>query len=248
MTATMRMGTWNIREGIGVADNLCKSKEIGRILDDVRLDILALQEVPFDRFSRSDIISIITAETDLQHAEVFPLSPAIYYPHGRSGLVVMGRSPLQTISRFLFPNPMLTCDVAGQKMVSWDKGMLVVRVGEAMPPLHVASLHGFPLRRFGREADDPEFGGIWTALADHLDELPGTAVVSGDFNTDRPDLVSSRMSAHRMRPVINGAGHTRDEILCDVSVRSSGLTVIPTFSDHPLFVADLLLGADPLWR
>jgi endonuclease/exonuclease/phosphatase family metal-dependent hydrolase len=247
MTAGFRLGTWNIREAVAVAGNVGARAMILQILAGSPLDVLALQEVPFDKHHHSAELDAITVHSQLRYSSAFPLSPSVFNDEGLSGLAVISRTPLRAASRFRFPNPLLQVDKVGERVVSWDKGMLLVQVGKVSPPLYVASLHGFPFHMFRRGATDPEFDEIWKSLADELDQIPGTAVVAGDFNTDRLELISSRLTKHSMRPLINGVGDTLDDILCDTNITQEGMTIKTTFSDHPLFIAELSFTPDLSW-
>jgi endonuclease/exonuclease/phosphatase family metal-dependent hydrolase len=217
---------------------------VTQLLADMPLDVLALQEVPFDRDGHSAEIDAITARSQLRYCSTFPLSASAFHSESLSGLAIVGKRPQRVVSRFRFPNPRLHYANAGRKLTSWDKGALVVQLADVPVPLHIASIHGFPFHIFGRDAADPEFDGIWKSLAYELDQVPGTAVVAGDFNTARLELMTSRLTRHYMQPLVKGAGSTLDDILCDTDVTMNSMAITNTFSDHPLFVAELSFMRD----
>ncbi len=247
MMASVRLGTWNMREAVSVAGNISADAMIAQTLAGSSLDVLALQEVPFDKHRHSAQIDAITVCSQLRYFSTFPLSASAFHDEGLSGLAVISRTPLRVVSRFRFPNPHLQFDSPGRTVVSWDKGMLLTQIGGVSPPLYIASLHGFPFHMFRRDAADPAFDDIWKSLAGELDQIPGTAVVAGDFNTDQLELISSRLTKHSMQPLVKKAGDTRDDILCDTHIALKNLTITTTFSDHPLFIAELSLTPDLPW-
>jgi endonuclease/exonuclease/phosphatase family metal-dependent hydrolase len=242
------LGTWNIREAVAIAGNENASVEITETLAGLPLDVLVLQEVPFDKNHHSAEIDAITVHSNLRYCSTFPLSPSIFHEGGLSGLAVISRTPLRVASRVYLPNPRMQFDSdTGKRIVSWDKGMLLAQTGHASSSLYVASLHGFPFHMFRRDATDPEFDSIWKSLAYELDHIAGTAVVAGDFNTDRLELITSKLTKRSMQPLVKGTGGTLDDILCDTDVTLRNLTITTTFSDHPLFIAELSLISDLSW-
>jgi endonuclease/exonuclease/phosphatase family metal-dependent hydrolase len=243
----MRLGMWNMREAVAAADNASASAMVTQLLGDLPLDVLALQEVPFDKDRRSAEIDAIAARSQLRYWSAFPLSSSVFDRESLSGLAVLSKKPQRIASRFCFPNPRLHAESTRGQLTTWDKGMLVVQLAGVPAPLHIASIHGFPFHIFGRDAADLEFDGIWKSLAAELDQVPGTVVVAGDFNTERLELVTSRLTKHNMQHLVKGAGGTLDEILCDSNVTMNSMTITNTFSDHPLFVAELSFMPDMSW-
>jgi len=245
--ASIRLGTWNMRESVAVAGNEYAIAEIAETLDGLSLDVLVLQEVPFDKNCHSTEIDAITGHSDLRYHSTFPLSPSAFHDGGLSGLAVVSRTPLRVISRTYLPNPLMQVDGDTGRIVSWDKGMLLVQVGDGSSSLYIASLHVFPFRMFRRDPADLEFDNIWKSLADGLDQIAGSALVAGDFNTDQLGLITTKLTKRSMQPLVKGAGGTLDDILCDADISLKNLRVKETFSDHPLLAAELLVNSDLPW-
>jgi endonuclease/exonuclease/phosphatase family metal-dependent hydrolase len=163
-----------------------------------------------------------------------------------AGLGVLSRYPIRQWRLHLLQNPELRAVHDGVEMLSHDKGVLVCTLIIPNGSIDVASLHVFPFHRFGRTAQDAEFGRVWTSLADGANHSSTRSIVlAGDFNTPQRTLALRALhrpfvSAVGDRPTHNG--QSIDDILysSDLSpVRP--VEVVPTFSDHHFCVAELAL-------
>jgi endonuclease/exonuclease/phosphatase family metal-dependent hydrolase len=239
VTRTLRIGAWNVHEG--VAEHRSALDECAERILDERLDLLALQEVPFSPGSESSpFLSRLAMSTPLRHHAVRVLSPSWLVPGMRSGVAVASRFPIETVKGAVLPNPRL---VHGG-FRTFDKGSVtaVVKVGEHL--VAMTSLHMPPFHRFGRRADNPEFGYIWDRLATQLEPEQGElAVIAGDFNTPNRHLLLRRIGVDLhssvSRPTHNGTAV--DDILHPASVERRSSRLIDTFSDHSLCVVELSL-------
>lgn len=242
MKAAIRIGTWNMREGVAVSG----SRENGHgnviaVLDRSELDVLALQEVDFTSEGRSAELEAIVENTDLKHACTYNLGPSSFHPARRSGLAVVSRAPHSAVARVAFPNPNLRYRTALGALSTWDKGMLVVRIKTGALPVWVASVHCYPFHKFARDARDSEFGNIWRSLADELNRLAvGPTVVSGDFNTKHLYVLTERLD-RRMKRAIDNVVRTGDEILYGSELTMRKFAITETFSDHPLCSVEFAL-------
>lgn len=238
MTLLIRAGTWNIREGVP-ADGRHDSPH-AELIDALRqadLDVLALQEVPFEGDNQSDLLGSIARKTDLRYVSGFPLSPSTFYPDKRSGVAIASRGPHTVISQVLLPNPRLRSNHTGRRWTSWDKGMITVRLEIGGLTLGMSSLHGYPFHEFGRRAEEQVFGRIWHELANVINQISdGVVVVAGDFNTERRDLITEPVVRHSLISSIDGitthAGRSVDDILHDTHLARRRIQVLPNFSDH----------------
>lgn len=254
VTATIRVGTWNIREGVPVsatAPSRPRTELIETLLG-ADLDILALQEVAFDHCGRSSDLEAVKRKTDLRYSSEYSLSPSMFHNSWQSGLAVISRTPHSVESRCPLPNPGLRLG----PLRSWDKGILVTRFEYGQAPLWVASIHVHPFHVFKRDPRDQEFDEFWHKLAHILDGLPpGRVIVSGDFNTGFRDLITEKLWRHSLRrlsvPVLTNdagrrsrptdAGGALDDILYEDGLAVGDCSVISTFSNHPLLIAEFSL-------
>jgi endonuclease/exonuclease/phosphatase family metal-dependent hydrolase len=108
MTLAIRAATWNIREGIPVIRNgVDPNRELVTMLADSDVDVVALQEVPFDDGGESATLRMISTRTQLTHVSGFSLSRSSFYSGRLSGVAVASRMPHSVEARRLLPNPHL---------------------------------------------------------------------------------------------------------------------------------------------
>ncbi|MEO3809320.1 endonuclease/exonuclease/phosphatase family protein [Sphaerisporangium sp. B11E5] len=231
--AHVRIGTWNVNEAIALGSGEDTLPEIVRIVREQRLDMLALQEVPFlGRSEVSPLFGPLLSETQLSHVAGHSLSPSYVRPGGRSGVVVASRFPLGEITRAVLPNPGLVSD----EMHSFDKGTVMARITLGGCGITLASVHMFPFHRFQRCAEEPEFSVVWDHLADEVSRCKDdVVVVAGDFNTDQRSLVLGRLAVPMESAITEGQV---DDVLFG-GARLVTVATVPTSSDHPLCVAEL---------
>jgi endonuclease/exonuclease/phosphatase family metal-dependent hydrolase len=250
MTTVLRVGTWNINEGIPPeGSDRDGYSSLTAIIARADLDVLALQEVPFDRDSRSAILGTIARQTKLRHASSFPLSPSILSPSNHSGVALVTKLPHSVSGRTRLPNPNLQSQQQDRSWVSWDKGMLAIELKLAGLSLCISSVHCYPFHKFGRRAEDQEFAPMWHALADAINHLPrGRMIVAGDFNTERRDLITGLVQRHHLVPAIEGVathhGLAVDDILHDAYLIRQSFAVTPSPSDHAFCQAEFIIGDD----
>jgi endonuclease/exonuclease/phosphatase family metal-dependent hydrolase len=240
---TIRVGTWNVHEGVAEHGDLTEEC-VQRVLDE-RLDLLALQEVPFAAgdappLPPSPLLARLAERTSLRHHAGNVLSPTWLVQGMWSGVAVASRFPIETAVEIVLPNPRLESD----GMRSFDKGAVTAVVKAAGRVVAMTSLHMPPFHRFGRKAQNPDFAYIWDHLAKQLEPRHGElAVIAGDFNTSRRDLLLRRIGATLessvREPTHNGTAV--DDIVHPPAGRVSS-RVVPTSSDHHLCVVELELG------
>lgn len=243
MTSLLRVGSWNAREGLPehcttVAAQPDALAPLVALLAEYDVDVLALQEIDFDPVGRSAVLDALR-DSPLGHVYAEPLSPSTYLPDHRAGLGIASRVPIVGHGLDLLPNPGLQIEANGQRMHSFEKGMIAGTVEFDGLRVTVASVHALPFRRFGRTPDEAEFAPIWQALADELGKFDGDPlVVCGDFNTPRRDLlldVSDRVLARAIGDRPTHRGQSTDDILYSTElIPAAEPLVLPTCSDHEL--------------
>lgn len=241
MTSTIRVGAWNVHEGMtqgGQSFEEC----VDRVLAE-RLDLLALQEVPFSGGERPSPLLVSLAErTQLRHHAANVLSPAWLARGQLSGVAVASRFPIEASTTGTLPNPGLK----SPDMISFDKGTVTARIEARGRVMAMTSLHLPPFHRFGRRAEDRSFGYIWDDLAKQLEpEGDELLIIAGDFNTPHRQLLLRRMNAGLRSSVTvpTHKGRTIDDIVHSTSAEQVSSRVVQTFSDHCLCVVELRLDA-----
>jgi endonuclease/exonuclease/phosphatase family metal-dependent hydrolase len=243
MKSVIRAATWNIHEGI-MADGSGKeqAEELVETLIDSDIDVLALQEVPFNDDGESPILQMISTCTQLRYASGFWLSRSFSKVGNFAGVAVASRAPHSVEARRRLPNPHLRVVKEHQEWRSWDKGMITVKIDLHHGSLWVASVHCYPFHEFGRCADEEEFAPIWSTLADAINEIPGTAIIAGDFNTDRRYLFTGLLGRPHLASSFEGtATHgdkSVDDILHDIKLIRHSSSSSLSFSDHTFCQAD----------
>jgi len=253
MSRAVRVGTWNVREGLpdrscAPEDRPAAMREFAKLVNEAAVDVLAVQEMDFDPAGRSMVRDTLRSATALEHVYAEPLSPSAYLPGHRSGLAIASRVPVLAHGLDLLPNPRLRNGPGPAGMVSYDKGLIAGTVRcadqDGAAGLTVVSLHALPFRRFGRQPEEPEFSRIWQALADLLHNYrDGPLVVAGDFNTRHRALVldaAERSLSRAIGDLPTHRGQPTDDVLyTDELVQRAEPQVIRNFSDHGLFVVEL---------
>src|SRR6266542_5423429 len=155
MRAVLRAGTWNIREGIPTGGNGKNwHARLASIIAQADLDVLALQEVPFDRHGHSTILTTITEQTKLRYASGFSLSPSGFSSRNRSGIALASRVPHCVSNQMRLPNPDLRSDRPGVSWVSWDKVILLIAPTIAKQTFSLRSVHSYHVDTFDAKAED----------------------------------------------------------------------------------------------
>lgn len=249
MTSDFRAGTWNIHEGIPANGS---GTEPGRalvtMLIEADVDLVALQEIPFGKTGESPVLEMIATQTHLEYVSGFSLSQSSFHPGHCSGIAVASRFPHSVEQRIRLPNPGLNVIRNQQQWKTWDKGLITIKIDSYREPLWMSSVHGYPFHDFGRHAGEEEFAPVWLRLADAISLIPGIAIVAGDFNTDRRNLVTGLLNRPRLVPSFEGtATHgdkSVDDILHDIRLIRHRSRVTSNFSDHAFCQADFSFRRD----
>jgi endonuclease/exonuclease/phosphatase family metal-dependent hydrolase len=249
MTSAIRVATWNIHEGIEAGGNRKdQSRELVATLVDSDLDLIALQEVPFDSGGDSAILRMISSCTQLRYVSGFSLSRSSFHLGHLAGVAIASRMPHRAETRRRLPNPHLHSVKKDQEWVSWDKGLITVKVDLHHESLWVISVHCYPFHEFGRCADEEEFASTWSTLAEAINEIPGAAIIAGDFNTERRCLLTNLLGGVGLASSFEGiATHGEksvDDILYNIKLTRRSSKVSISFSDHAFCQADFSFYAE----
>lgn len=250
LTGRIRIGSWNVREGLPTssddpADRPAALDEMVALVRAHQVDVLALQEVDFAPDGESTVLSALLGRTELQYAAGFALSDSSFEAGAKAGVAVVSRYPLAGIDSFLLPNPGLSKGQGPRRFTLHDKGVVACTIDFGLTELMVASLHAFPFHRFGRDAGDPAFAGVWQAISANLPRRPdGQLVICGDFNTEERGLLLDSFVPSMDRAFPGRPTHHGKEI--DDILFSAGLAcderpeLVDNFSDHDLCLVDLI--------
>lgn len=260
MNTTLRVSSWNIREGIlmngpdlagpdlagpHLADpDLTAAEALAAEASAQRPDVLALQEVPFDPEGGSALLDTVAATTGLTQVLSCPLSSAMHHRDGRSGIALLSRRPWQAREETLLPNPDLVGGTEHHPVTSWDKGVLAGLLTWQQQQLWLGCAHLYPFQRLGTEADAPAVLPVWQHLANFLLRL-GTAplVLCADFNTERRELLTDLLPERPLRRSIrertSHRGLAVDDILYDPVLSLNSSSVHHSVSDHALCSVEL---------
>jgi endonuclease/exonuclease/phosphatase family metal-dependent hydrolase len=251
VTATIRVGTWNIREAVPILGK--RDAGLPKLVDTLagaELDVVALQEVTFASDGSSRQLDAITSGTELKHRVTYSLSPSAFHPGLCSGLAVLSRTQHGPVWRIALPNPGLLHRGPDGLMTSWSKGLVATCIMRDRMATWIACVHGYPFHRFGRDSREAEFAPIWRALGAAINGLPaGPLVVSGDFNSGDRSLLIHQID-RRVRPVVDGALadnpalRSGDDVLYGAGLALRRATVTKTFSDHPLLSTEFAMESE----
>lgn len=241
-TTRLRVATWNLLECVCDGATADPAAELLSVLNDEHIDLIALQEVPFaGRSDVSPLLSSISARTPLRHTAGYVLSRSIRGDRGWSGLAVASRFPIDSFRAAVLPRPRL----ARGGPWTQDRGLVTVHSTVAGREVAMTAVHLFPFQRLGRQAEEPEFAEMWRWLAEQLEpDDEETVLVAGDFNTPCRHLLLDRSrlplhSALHGRPTRDG--QALDDVLYGKGATLAAVAVLPTRTERPLCVADLVL-------
>jgi hypothetical protein len=135
-----------------------------------------------------------------------------------------------------------------QEWKTWDKGLITIKINLGRESIWATSVHCYPFHEFGRRADESEFAPIWSTLAQAINEIPGTAIIAGDFNTERRYLLTSLLDNADVASSFEGtATHAEksvDDILHGINLFRRSSKVSVSFSDHAFCQADFFIRTE----
>jgi endonuclease/exonuclease/phosphatase family metal-dependent hydrolase len=236
---TLRVATWNVHEGS--TSSSAEQFEAWEYLTELDLDIVALQEVPFDTSVDSQVVSAICEHTGLQFSSVLPLHPSSY-GHQASGLAIIARYPLSLRTSRHFSADGLTLRVDGRDEAMHEKAVTRAVCSTPTGDIVLFNLHLFPFTKMAIKASDVRFDGLWADLKDELSTRgDAPAIVFGDFNTPERQLAMDP-SAGYSRVVgdrVTHEGFASDDIFISGHLQVRRTELFENPSDHLLCFAEL---------
>ncbi|MBM0278433.1 endonuclease/exonuclease/phosphatase family protein [Micromonospora tarensis] len=242
---TLRVATWNIREASAAASN--EPFDPWEFVQELNLDILALQEVPFDDGRSSKVLSAMRSLVGLRSASALPLHPS-GFGASMSGLATLSRHPQSEPSNRFFDPEGQAIVVDGRLENVHHKALSQVTCLTQLGSVVLFNLHLFPFQRMGLPASHERFESVWRIVRGQLDasrDLP--TVVLGDFNTPirelamAPDAGYSRVVGDR----VTHEGFASDDILISRHFQTRRVELLENPSDHLLCFAELEMAERP---
>jgi endonuclease/exonuclease/phosphatase family metal-dependent hydrolase len=243
----IRAVTWNAHGGLPAKSGQRSFADSLYTLNKLEPDLVALQELEVDpssgRFAGPS--TDIVVATDLKYVAAFAPSPS-HHTEGRALAVALAsRWPLESIRRILLPNPHLKFEnEEWGSVTTHDKGLVLADVRIDAGFLTSGSLHTYPFRRFGRNAREPAFAPVWSALANEIDQLAGVPLIlGGDFNTEDRGLLFGPLRRTGLRSAAGSVqsrpgGECYDDITYTVPIHPVASYAEKTFSDHHMVIVD----------
>jgi endonuclease/exonuclease/phosphatase family metal-dependent hydrolase len=241
MIRTLRVASWNVREGVPATrgeQSALAVDEIVSLLREHRVDIVGLQEVDFDADSSSAILTAIRSRTELSHTVQHVLSGSSFNSAKFAGVAIASCYFMTDAVERRFLNPGIASGAGSDSICMHDKGLISADLSVHGRELRVSSLHSFPFHVFGRAAEEREFFFVWRDITRALTETAAPSqIVCGDFNTTRRDLILEHRNVALRRANVENAtymGEPLDDILFSDDFSLNSIGVIPNFSDHHL--------------
>lgn len=249
-----RVGTWNVHEAV-TADSTsgtpCNLNEVVRLVNEYRLDILALQEVDLHPDGSSAVLRVLCDQTELRYQQAHALSPSSFRAGFAAGLAIASRFAITSRVSGSLRNPIRTFSEDGIEVVSHDKGVLWCTIDLSGITAVVGSFHAFPFYKFDRSAEDSIFAPTWRSMSKYVSKFQGTPLLlCGDFNTPRRDLLID-ISPTPLQRVVGDIrtyrGFAADDILASPEVeQANSPTIVENFSDHKLCIGEFAIRGGQL--
>jgi endonuclease/exonuclease/phosphatase family metal-dependent hydrolase len=242
----LRVGTWNVREGVSADDG--RSFDPAAVVGDLDLDLLIMQEVPIIPGNHRGLAKL-ASRASMRYLRTLPLYGASF-TGAEAGLASLSRFRITGSHRTYFDPPglFISVDDGGRVEPVQRKGMLRITVDlpELKGSLNVLNLHQFPFSRLKAAPTAAKFGHLWDTVRSVFADTSATGptVLAGDFNTSNRSLA---LPSPAYRRAI-GDRPTHEGFAADDILTSPGLSVLATEtlsnpSDHLLCVATLGLRA-----
>jgi endonuclease/exonuclease/phosphatase family metal-dependent hydrolase len=242
---TLRVATWNIREASAAASD--DPFDPWEFVKDLNLDVLAMQEVPFDDGRSSKVLAAMRSLAGLRSASALPLHPS-GFGASMSGLATLARHPQSEPTNSFFDPEGQAIVVDGRLENVHNKAISRVTCFTPLGAVVLFNLHLFPFQRMGLAASHERFESVWRMVRGQLEaskDLP--TVVFGDFNTPirelamAPEASYSRVVGDR----VTHEGFASDDILISRHFRARRVELLENPSDHLLCFAELEMPGQP---
>jgi endonuclease/exonuclease/phosphatase family metal-dependent hydrolase len=236
-----RVATWNIREGRRLSSD--ELFDAGSIVGSLDLDVLALQEVPFQADGSSPLLSSLLESTKLSFSSFLSMHESSFgeASAGLATLTNYEQSPQTNVS---FESKDLSLVVDGRVQNAHNKAVTRLICYTPAAAVVVYNVHLFPFRRLGLDAASERFRMLWQGLSRQLEASQDTpTVLCGDFNTARRHLVLPADAGYTR--VIGDRetheGFASDDILVSRHFRVRDSQLLDNPSDHLLCVGEVEL-------
>ncbi|MGC4869790.1 endonuclease/exonuclease/phosphatase family protein [Micromonospora sp. DT53] len=239
------MATWNLREASAAASD--DPFDPWEFVKDLDLDILALQEVPFDDGNSSKVLSAMRSLAGLRYADALPLHPS-GFGASMSGLATLARHPQSDPTSQFFDPGGQAIVVGGRLENVHNKALSRVTCFTQLGSVVLFNLHLFPFQRMGLKASDERFESVWRIVRGQLEsskELP--TIVFGDFNTPIRELAMATDAGYSrvVGDRVTHEGFASDDILISRHFRARRVELLENPSDHLLCFAELEMREQP---
>lgn len=248
----LRIGTWNISEGIQAEWSLSEGlkegdsyketdliKQIIQKINEFQFDILCFQEFPVEIDGKESLKEKIYNETDLKYSVMLGTYDSFLFKGGVTGVSIFSKYPITYEEKTYFNNPNLTkVSKTGETYTSYDKGIVLAKIKVQNEEITVINGHAIAFRPFGKTSDDyPESYKPLEEIICNNCINNNKVIVCGDFNN---------MHVFELIPEIKGKvtdlinkDTTIDYIMITSNIIPGGIKAIENLSDHDLFVANI---------
>lgn len=261
----IKIGTWNISEGIEAEWNLSDGikdgdkyietdliKEVIKKINELDLDVLCFQEFPVEIDGKELLKEKIYNETSFKYSVMIGTAPSFLFKGGNVGVCIFSKYPIIQEKKLLFNNPNLSkISKSGKEYFTFDKGIVLARIQLPNDEMTVISGHAIAFRPFGKTSDDyPE---SYKPLEDLICENcinDNKLIACGDFNsTHLYDLIPK--ISEKVNDIVEGItdiyerkgdeiiGVKGDYIMITPNISVNKVDKILNLSDHYLCVAEL---------
>jgi endonuclease/exonuclease/phosphatase family metal-dependent hydrolase len=251
----MRCLTWNVSGAVlkenGAPETLTYTESveyISKCIDAMHADVVCLQEVPF--VPGEDFAQSVARLAKLPYYESVAVSPSHLHDNAHLGLCILSRSPLIRTEKIELPNPNVTVHLEGGRSErSHDKIVLSVSIEFEDRAVEICCAHLPAFRILKRHPGEPLFAPLRTRLKEKVSpRLNSPCLVVGDLNTESIENLIPGLSKFANTQELISVPTRVDGTICDQVVLShhwgSGIvSIIPTWSDHHLCVAEMSMDS-----
>lgn len=240
---SIRVATWNLQEGASPrSSGPVAVNDLAAVVAALDLDFLALQEVPFENGDTSRMLDVLSEETGLLAATQLALSAGHHDSSRQSGLAILSTAEPVERSATIFDGE----DLPGASDV-FTKGVVACDFWVDEVLLRIASCHLFPFSRFSIDPATPALDHVWASLAAVFPPTSaGSAIVCGDFNTEKRELLFQQLSYPLSSTTLGRATHhgkSYDDLIHTPRViRDGPPSILTLHSDHALCLAQFRIA------
>jgi endonuclease/exonuclease/phosphatase family metal-dependent hydrolase len=246
----LRIAAWNIcGRHVANSPEAAPAGAVRKIIARCHPDVVCLQEMHFYDGKPETALLEELQSAGLKYFVGLPLSESHLDASASLGVGIASAWTLEHTATFQLTNPGLRKWIRGEEWNLHDKGLIGCQVvtpdGEFV---QINSLHLFPFHEFGIADEEDCVKKMWSEFWGYADGLikDNPVVLAGDYNQ------ASRVSAAKQwsskdwfsclgRCATMTSGLAADDVLVSSEPRDVTMKLVPTFSDHKLVLADILL-------